>query len=290
MRFATDPRYAVQAIQQAITEGLGNARTVATGSFANWGAYEGASPSFIGANALVKTQIKIVPGPLTSIFENGVSRKHGYSAKYSVVGYWRLEDPGLFQQDDYKDQIWREMMRDIDIIRKTLCTPRNLETNAAGNMTGLSSGCLRFESSSTPTLDFGGRFGTVTMTFVGNLWTTTARSPELAVAPVISGSNHAGGSALVTSNGSWEGEHPITYAYQWRRAGSNITNATGSVYSIVEADVTYSLDVRVTATNQFGSASGISNAISVEVDGNAMMTEGGDYLISESGDYLITEN
>ena len=78
--------------------------------------------------------------------------------------------------------------------------------------------------------------------------------------PVLSGTARDG-QTVTSSNGTWTGTAPITYAYAWRRCDTNgnncvtIANATNSSYLVVSADVGSKLYSLVTATNASGSAS-----------------------------------
>lgn len=87
-------------------------------------------------------------------------------------------------------------------------------------------------------------------------------APSNTVAPVISGTNTVG-SVLSTTNGTWTGTSPITYTYQWQRDGSNISGATSSTYTTVQADASYKIICIVTATNIAGFSTAISNDITV---------------------------
>lgn len=78
--------------------------------------------------------------------------------------------------------------------------------------------------------------------------------------PTITGTTTIG-STLTSSTGTWSGTSPITYAYQWKRAGSNISGATSSTYTLVSADLNQNITVTVTATNVNGSASATSVAV-----------------------------
>jgi streptogramin lyase len=68
-----------------------------------------------------------------------------------------------------------------------------------------------------------------------------------------------------TTTGGWTNE-PTSYAYQWQRCNAtggecvNISGATSSTYTPVEADVEHTLVVKVTATNSNGSATAYSKA------------------------------
>ena len=87
--------------------------------------------------------------------------------------------------------------------------------------------------------------------------------PANTVAPVISGSTSLG-SVLTSTTGTWTGDAPITYSYQWKRNGIDIGGATSSTYTIVVADSAANLTCQVTATNAAGFASAISNTITAQ--------------------------
>lgn len=166
---ATSPEYALTAIQQVITEGLGAVRTIATGSFGNWGAYEGASPETLGRAAVVKTQIRITPGPWTQNPGNHPSHSDRTLIRipYAIVGTWKVDDAGLFQNDEWKSKVFRDMQRDMNTIRKALTGPANLNLTVAGDVTGLCSGLLIFDGTTGATLDLANRTATATMNFHG---------------------------------------------------------------------------------------------------------------------------
>jgi hypothetical protein len=84
--------------------------------------------------------------------------------------------------------------------------------------------------------------------------------PVNTVAPAITGTAQEG-QTVTCSTGTWTGTPTITYAYQWKRNGSNIGSATSSTYLLVSADVAQSITCQVTATNGAGSASATSNTI-----------------------------
>lgn len=101
-------------------------------------------------------------------------------------------------------------------------------------------------------------------------------APVNTVRPVISGTFVLGGTLSCTT-GTWTGEEPITYAYQWAYAllddndevllvsgdpiGVAIPGATSSTYVIgAEYDDDFLFCV-VTATNDGGSASADSNIL-----------------------------
>lgn len=98
--------------------------------------------------------------------------------------------------------------------------------------------------------------------------------PTSLTSPVVSGSGVVG-QTLSTTDGTWSGTLPITFAYQWNRNGSIILGATNNTYTLVTADGSTSITCTVTATNAGGSVSKNSNAISVaaatDADANAFI-------------------
>ena len=91
---------------------------------------------------------------------------------------------------------------------------------------------------------------------------SNAVAPTNTVAPVISGTTTLG-STLSCTTGTWTGTAPITYAYQWKRNGSNIGGATNSTYVTVVADSTANITCVVTATNTAGSGTATSNTLTM---------------------------
>jgi hypothetical protein len=53
----------------------------------------------------------------------------------------------------------------------------------------------------------------------------------------------------------------LTYAYQWKRGGVNISGATANTYTLVTADLGAMITATVTATNAAGSASATAAAV-----------------------------
>lgn len=100
-------------------------------------------------------------------------------------------------------------------------------------------------------------------------------SPVNTVAPAITGTAQEG-QTVSCSTGTWTGTPTITYAYQWKRNGSNIGSATNSTYLLVSADVGQSIKCTVTATNGAGSANADSNTVTptaaLDPDAQAFLT------------------
>ena len=98
---------------------------------------------------------------------------------------------------------------------------------------------------------------------------TSGGVPTPTGEPVISGSPVAG-QRLSATNGSWTGDQPMTFAYQWVRCGADggnpdgsncttISGATGTTYVLTSAEVGSRMRVRVTAMNSSGSQTAASN-------------------------------
>jgi hypothetical protein len=110
-----------------------------------------------------------------------------------------------------------------------------------------------------------------TMAFMAALTSASAQGAAAATPPAntsppaITGTVVVGQTLTVTS-GSWTGDAPITYAYQWRRCNdagascSDISGATGSTRVLTTGDAGYTLRVQVTATNGAGSSAVQSGA------------------------------
>lgn len=99
--------------------------------------------------------------------------------------------------------------------------------------------------------------------------------PKMDQEPFISGPYLVQvGTNLTGHKGTWSGKQPITYADQWMRCNSDannctkVTNATGTSYTIVKADVGHTLRFQVVASNSDGSTKGLSNATQ-EIPGSA---------------------
>lgn len=89
-------------------------------------------------------------------------------------------------------------------------------------------------------------------------------TPVFNVSPAtISGMNTVG-SVLTLNIGTWDGDEPITFEYQWMKNSLDISGATGLSYTLVSGDEGSVITARVTATNLYGTAVSISNAITTE--------------------------
>ena len=95
--------------------------------------------------------------------------------------------------------------------------------------------------------------------------TNASGVPANTVPPTITGTASVG-STLASTTGTWVGDAPITYQYQWQRcdkngnACKNIGGATKDTYKVADADADSTIRLKVTGKN----ARGKSNAISVQ--------------------------
>jgi hypothetical protein len=104
----------------------------------------------------------------------------------------------------------------------------------------------------------------------------TEAAPVNTVAPVASGYVYAG-KTLSTTNGTWTSIATPTYAYQWKRNGTNVSNGTNSTYAVVTADEGQSITCSVTATNPGGSTSQVSNTLTNWTPTSLTLTNWYDY-------------
>jgi len=88
--------------------------------------------------------------------------------------------------------------------------------------------------------------------------------PRPETLPKITPTSGSVGTPLTCSQGTWSGNPPPTFTYQWFRDESAIPNATSSSYTLVSEDGGHSISCKVTGTNSAGFATAISeNSVSV---------------------------
>ncbi len=88
---------------------------------------------------------------------------------------------------------------------------------------------------------------------------TPETPPTNSTPPAITGTSVVG-DTLTADPGTWQGTS-LTYAYQWLRDGVAILGATNATYVPTSDDTGHTLSVRVTASNDVGSASATSASI-----------------------------
>jgi hypothetical protein len=86
--------------------------------------------------------------------------------------------------------------------------------------------------------------------------------PVDTAAPVVTGTP-AVGYPLSCTTGTWTGIEPLTYTYAWLRDGTPISGASASIYVAQAADQGHVLLCEVTGTNKIGSATAVSNTVTV---------------------------
>lgn len=92
-------------------------------------------------------------------------------------------------------------------------------------------------------------------------------APTNTAAPTISGTARDG-ETLTANEGTWTGDDPMTFTYQWQRCDANglncanLAGATSRTYAVQTSDVNNRLQVTVTATNATGSSSANSQPTS----------------------------
>ncbi|MDQ6605584.1 MAG: hypothetical protein M3Z06_03455, partial [Actinomycetota bacterium] len=99
--------------------------------------------------------------------------------------------------------------------------------------------------------------------------TAVVSSPPVNVVPPAISGTASQGSQLSATDGTWTGTPAPTFAYQWSDCDPNganctaISGATASTYTAVAADVGFTLEVTVTASNSDGSSPATSGPSAV---------------------------
>ncbi len=100
-------------------------------------------------------------------------------------------------------------------------------------------------------------------------------APTNTAPPTISDTTPQTGQTLTAGTGTWTGDQPIVFTFQWLRCNAGgqscvqIPNATQQSYTVQSADLNNTLRVRVTGTNSSGSSSAQSAATSRVAPGAA---------------------
>jgi hypothetical protein len=122
--------------------------------------------------------------------------------------------------------------------------------------------------------------------------------PVNTTEPSISGTA-AVGQRLTANRGEWVGAQPITYSFQWLRCNaqaddcSEIPGATDNTYVVQQADTGRRLRVRVTARNDAGQRSALSNPTAVVGSNQPPPPPTGTLPVGElraAGDRLVVAN
>ena len=125
--------------------------------------------------------------------------------------------------------------------------------------------------------------------------TVTTAGPKNTTEPSISGTARVG-STLEANRGQWSGAQPITYSFVWLRCSaqgdncSEIPGANDTNYEVRDADAGRTLRVRVTARNDRGANSAISNPTGVVPGNQPPPNPGGGLNVSDlqaAGDRLV---
>jgi hypothetical protein len=88
-------------------------------------------------------------------------------------------------------------------------------------------------------------------------------APSFIDKPVIAGDNIVGSILDVIDDGTWSGDLPITFTYQWKQNGIDIIGETSNQYTTVLDDSGKSISCAVTATNIVGTGIAPSNFIHI---------------------------
>ena len=94
--------------------------------------------------------------------------------------------------------------------------------------------------------------------------TTGTGVPASSSPPIITG-NATVGATLTATTGSWVGDKPITFSYQWQRCDksgnscASISGATKDSYKLTQKQVGYTVRMRVTGKSSRGKGTAISD-------------------------------
>ena len=106
-------------------------------------------------------------------------------------------------------------------------------------------------------------------------------APVNSVVPTISGTTTQG-QTLTASTGTWSNS-PSSYAYQWKRSGTNISGATSSTYLLALADVGATITVAVVASNAGGAGTAATSAATAAIVAASVTTA--DYVVTTDAEY-----
>jgi hypothetical protein len=96
-----------------------------------------------------------------------------------------------------------------------------------------------------------GTWASNTFTWFSNMLPVVDERPINETLPTITGTAQVG-QTLTASTGTWAGRAPITYTFQWLRAGVAVPGATAATYTLTVADQGAAMEVRVQGQNSLG--------------------------------------
>jgi hypothetical protein len=88
----------------------------------------------------------------------------------------------------------------------------------------------------------------------------TAASPVNVTAPAVTGTPQVG-ETLTVSDGTWQGQATLTYAYQWYDSNGAIGGATANTFELTGDQEGLLVYAAVTASNGLGTARQLSNSV-----------------------------
>jgi hypothetical protein len=124
-----------------------------------------------------------------------------------------------------------------------------------------------------------------------------AGAPQATAPPLITGTPTVG-QHLSTTNGSWNGSKPITYAISWQRCNTVVTDCTdlgksGPSYTVVAGDAGQRIRTKVTASNSVGQSSALSVPTAIVQQGGGGGGGGGGAVdvkdVGPAGERLIVD-
>jgi hypothetical protein len=195
----------------------------------------------------------------------------------------------------YKLNSWNQItLRGVNVTAGTTYWLALLGTGGQLGIRTKSGGCSLASQSGETTLAaaWGGSSaprGYCPSLYVGGL-TGTGAPPLNTLLPSIGGNPYQG-QTLTASNGTWIGDTPMSFSYQWQRDGTTkIASATTATYIPQAIDVGHTLTVTVTATNTAGSVPATSAPTAVVQAGGGGGGGGATFplQVSSNGRYLET--
>ncbi|MBL7662994.1 PKD domain-containing protein, partial [bacterium] len=214
---------------------------------------------------------------LSAAGQDAFNPKLGANSFGSFTAVWDRSDGAnqIVQSTDYDDQ--GPLFSSVTIPESTIVTiPTTFSAASTDYLSGVVGGDPQWDfgdgntgsgSPVTHTYTVAGTY-TVTLTTTDNLGNVTQKTQSIFVdilsAPIVSVIPEVVGSARIGRTlfcrvGVWTGTRPTIFSYQWQTvSGSSVKNLSGrtaATYTVRKADRKKRIRCRVTATNQFGTAS-----------------------------------